>query len=130
MLKRSAATLAGGVQPPGQNLPGDGPSVCLLYESEEERLELSRRLRKAGLGEVPWQCIDLGSRRTTGTYLDPVRRLPRSLADVLGTGTVATLAVLTAYWPLIAAVTVSVAPVVVLVRLVRGWNPSKVAAAA
>ena len=130
MVKRSVATLRGSVRLSARSLSDNGPSVCLLYESEEERLELSRRLRKAGLDEIPWESVDLGSRSVASAYLDPVRRLSRHLVDVLGTGSVATVTVLAAYWPLVAAVTLWIAPVFIVLRLVRGSSPPAVAVTA
>ena len=37
----------------------EGPQVCLLYESERERDELSARLREAKLDQLPWEHVEV-----------------------------------------------------------------------
>ena len=38
------------------------PLVCLLYEDEADRQQMLRRIRKAGLGELPRAMISVESR--------------------------------------------------------------------
>ena len=129
MFERSVAAVPGRARPVTRDLPADGPQVCLLYENEEERDKLSHRLREAGLAAVPWKPVYLGSDKRLSPYLGAVRRSPRRLTDILGAGSVATVAVLSSHWPLIAVLTMSLAPLLLVLWLLRRFSSLRMAAA-
>ena len=103
-----------------RNLPVDGPQVCLLYESEAEREELSRRLREVKLDELPWELID-------------VRPAPKPhslgrITDALVAGSAAPLAIVRSHWALATALGLSLPSALLVLRLIREPNPAGIAA--
>ena len=128
MFERSVAAVRGRARSVPRDQPPDDPYVCLLYESEEERDELSRRLQEAGLDVVPWQFVDVRPAKGPGPRLRTVRRSVRRIPDVLEAGSVATVAVLSSHWPVIAVLALSLAPLLLVMRLIRGLGPSRVTA--
>jgi hypothetical protein len=122
MFKRSAPSHSGRVPPAPIDLEIDGPYLCLVYESEEERNELAHRLREARLDGVPWRFVDLRADRRLDRYLGSLKRWSKRPTDVLGAGSVATMAAMVPHWPFIAAVTLTVVPLALMLSLLRGFG--------
>lgn len=129
MFKRSAASHPGRVPPAPIDLATDGPYLCLVYESEDERNELAHRLREARLDGVPWRFVDLSADRRLDRYLGSIRRWSKRPTDILGAGSVATVAAISPHWPFIAAVTLTVVPLVLMLSLLRGFGSLRATAA-
>ncbi len=130
MFERSVAAVRGRARSVPRDQTPDDPYLCLLYESEEERGELSRRLQEAGLDVVPWQFVDVRPAKRPGRRLSTVPPSLRRIPDVLEAGSVATVAILSSHWPVIAVLTLSLAPLLLVLRLMRGRGPSRVTATA
>ena len=128
MFERSVAAVRGRARSVPRDQIPDDPYLCLLYESEEERDELSRRLEEAGLDVVPWQFVDVRPTQRPSPRLSTVRRSVRRVPDVLEAGSVATVAVLSSHWPVIAVLALSLAPPLLVLRLMRGPGPARVTA--
>jgi hypothetical protein len=94
----------------------------LVYESEEERNELAHRLREVRLDGVPWRFVDLRADRRLDRYRGSIKRWPKRPTDILGAGSVATTAAMGPHWPFIAAVTLTIAPLVLTLWLFRGFG--------
>jgi hypothetical protein len=112
-----------------KDLPADGPHVFLLYESEEERDHLSRRLREVNLDELPWELVDLRSTPRSHPRREVVRPSLGRVSDALGAGTATAHAVLSSHWTLVTALMLSPLPLFLMWRLTRGLNSPGLAAA-
>ncbi len=108
------------------NPPVDGPQVCLLYESEAERDELSRRLREAKLDELPWEFVDVRPPQRPLPYLEAMQHSFGRISDALRAGSVAARVVLSSRWTLVGALMLSPVPLFLMLRLTRGLNPPRV----
>jgi hypothetical protein len=129
MFERSMAAVRRRARPVPRDETLDDPYVCLLYESKEERDELSRLLQEAGLDVVPWQFVDVQTAKRPGLRLRTLQRSFRRIPHSLEAGSVASLAVLSSHWPVVAVLVLSLAPLLLVLRLMRGLGPSRVTAA-
>jgi len=116
----------GRAQSAPRDLPVDGPQVCLLYESEAERDELSRRLREVRLDELPWELVDVPPAQRPQRRLEAMRHPFGRTSDALGADSVAARAVLRSRWTLVGALVLSPVPLFLMVRLTRGLNPQSI----
>jgi hypothetical protein len=107
----------------------EGPQVCLLYESERERDELSARLREAKLDELPWEYVEVRPTRRPQPRPAAMRRSYWRLSDNLTARSVGARAVFSSHWAIISAVILSPFPFVLMWLLARGLNSPKVAVA-
>lgn len=114
--------------PPGEPLM-EGPQVCLLYESERERDELSARLREAKLDELPWEYVEVRPARRPQPRPAAMRRSYSRISDGLAAGSVTARAVLSSHWTIVSAVILSPFPFVLMWLLTRGLNSPKVVVA-
>jgi len=78
---------------------------------------------------VPWQFVGMRPARRPGRCLGTARRSLRHIPRVLEAGSVATVAVLSSHRPLIAVLTLSLAPLLLVLWLLRGFGPSRIAVA-
>jgi hypothetical protein len=109
--------------------PLDGPQVCLLYESKEERDQLSRRLREANLDELPWELVDLRLTPRPHPRREVVQPSLGRMSDALRAGTVTAHGVLSSHWTLVTALMLSPLPLFLMWRLTRALNSPRLAAA-
>lgn len=116
----------GRAQSAPRNLSVDGPQVCLLYESEAERDELSCRLRKAKLDELPWEFVDVRPAQRPRPYLEIMRHSFGRIPDALGADSVAARAVLSSRWTLVGALMLSPVLLFLILPLTRGLNPPRI----
>lgn len=95
-----------------------GPQVCILYESDAERVELMGRLNRANLGHLPRIPMDLEREDIAGCRPGRASRSFPWRPEAIGGGVAAGLGFLGSHWILVAALTLVASALVAIARFV------------